>query len=203
MKTITAVALLTTLMLVGGCASDKSYVKAGFDFSALDKIAVIDVRGDINTDAARNQIADLFEAELIKKGYTPMERTQAQTLLKEQQLQALDLAGPRDAARAGLILNVPAVLVIDIPELGEEMTITAKMIDTETGGILWMADDSGGIGAKLAAILRLGPAMPDPTSQGLSSQKASQAKTIIKKMCKTLPAAAPTGPGARRKRHRS
>jgi len=203
MKTITAVALLTTLMLVGGCASDKSYVKAGFDFSALDKIAVIDVRGDINTDAARNQIADLFEAELIKKGYTPMERTQAQTLLKEQQLQALDLAGPRDAARAGLILNVPAVLVIDIPELGEEMTITAKMIDTETGGILWMADDSGGIGAKLAAILRLGPAMPDPTSQGLSPQKASQAKTIIKKMCKTLPAAAPTGPGARRKRHRS
>jgi hypothetical protein len=199
MRTITAVALLTILMLVGGCASDKNYVKAGFDFSALDKIAVIDVRGDINTDAAKNQIADLFEAELIKKGYTPMERTRAQTLLKEQQLQTFDLAAPRDVARAGLILNVPAVLVIDIPELGEEMTITAKMIDTETGGILWMTDESGGIGAKLAAILRLGPAMPDQTSQGLSPQKAGQAKTIIKKMCKTLPAAAPTGSGARRR----
>ncbi len=190
MRTITAVALLTTLMLVGGCASDESYIKTGFEFSALDKIAVIDVRGDINTDAAKNQIADLFEAELIKKGYTPMDRARAQTLLREQQSQALDLAGPRDAARAGLILNVPAVLVIDIPELGEEMTITAKMIDAETGGILWMADDSGGIGATLAAILRPGPAMPDQTSQGLSPHKASQAKTIIKKMCKTLPAAA-------------
>jgi len=199
MRTITAVALLTALMLVGGCASDESYVKAGFDFSALDKIAVIDVRGDINTDAAKNQIADLFEAELIKKGYAPMERTRAQTLLKEQQLQTLDLAAPRDAARAGLILNVPAVLAIDIPELGEEMTITAKMIDAETGGILWMADDSGGIGAILAAILRPGPAMPDQTSRGLSPQKADQAKKIIKTMCKTLPVAVPTGPGARRK----
>src|SRR4030042_6727882 len=172
MKTITAVALLTALMLVGGCASDKSFVKAGFDFSALDKIAVIDVRGDINTDAARNQIADLFEAELIKKGYTPMERTKAQTLLREQQSQTLDLAGPTDAARAGLILDVPAVLVIDVPELGEEMTITAKMIDAETGGILWMADDSGGLGATLAPILRLGPAMPDQTRHGLSPHNA-------------------------------
>jgi len=199
MKTITAVAFLTTLMLVGGCASDKSYVKAGFNFSTLDRIAVVNVQGDLKTDAAKNQIADLFEAELIKKGYTLMERTQAQTLLKEQQLRTLDLAGPRDAARAGLILNVPAVLAIDIPELGEQMTITAKMIDAETGGILWMADDSGGIGAALAAILRLGPAMPDQTSQGLSPQKADQAKKIIKTMCKTLPAAAPTGPGARRK----
>jgi TolB-like protein len=199
MKTTKAVALLTTLMLVGGCASGKGYVKTGFDFSALAKIAVIDVQGDIKTDAAKNQVADLFEAELIKKGYTLMERTRAQTLLKEQQSQTLDLAGPRDAARAGLILDVPAVLVIDIPELGGQMTITAKMIDTETGGILWMADDSGGIGAKLAAIVRLGPAMADQTSQGLSPQKASQAKIIIKKMCKTLPAAAPTGHRARRK----
>jgi len=199
MRTITAVALLTTLMLVGGCASDKSYVKPGFDFSALDKIAVIDVRGDINTDAAKNQVAGLFEAELIKKGYTPMDRTRAQTLLREQQSQNLDLAAPRDAARAGRILDVPAVLVIDIPELGEQMTITAKMIDVETGGILWMADESGGIGATLAAILRPRPVMPDQTSQGLSRQKADQAKTIIKKMCKTLPAAAPTGSGARRR----
>jgi hypothetical protein len=199
MRTITAVALLTTLMLVGGCASDKNYVKAGFDFSALDKIAVIDVRGDINTDAAKNQIADLFEAELTKKGYTLMERTRAQTLLREQQSQTLDLAAPRDAARAGLILNVPAVLVIDIPELDEQMTITAKMIDAETGGILWMADDSGGIGAKVAAIFGLGPAAQSRTDQSLAPQKAKQAKKIIKTMCKTLPAAVPTGPGARRK----
>jgi len=190
MRTITAVALLTALMLVGGCASGESYVKAGFDFSALDKIAVIDVRGDINTDAAKNQIADLFETELIKKGYTPMERTRTQTLLREQQSQTLDLAAPRDAARAGLILDVPAVLVIDVPELGEEMTITAKMIDAETGGILWMADESGGIGAKMAAIFRLGSGAQTRTDQGLSPHKASQAKTIIKKMCKTLPAAA-------------
>jgi hypothetical protein len=199
MKTITAVALLTALMLVGGCASDESYVKSGFDFSTLDRVAVVNVQGDLKTDAAKNQVAELFEAELIKKGYAPMERTRAQTLLKEQQSQALDLAAPRDAARAGFILDVPAVLVIDIPELGEEMTITAKMIDAETGGILWMADESGGIGATLAAILRLGPTMPDQTSQGLSPQKASQAKTIIKKMCKTLPAAARKGPGARRR----
>jgi hypothetical protein len=190
MKTITAVALLTTLMLVAGCASKESYVKTGFDFSTLDRVAVVNVQGDLKTDAARNQVAEIFEAELIKKGYASMDRARIRTLLKEQQSQALDLAAPRDAARAGLILNVPAVLVIDIPELGEEMTITAKMIDAETGGILWMADDSGGIGAALAAILRLGPAMPDQTSQGLSPQKASQAKTIIKKMCKTLPAAA-------------
>jgi hypothetical protein len=53
-----------------------------------------------------------------------------------------------------------------------------------------MTDESGGIGAKVAAIFRLGPGAQARTDQGLSPQKADQAKKIIKMMCKTLPAAA-------------
>jgi len=209
MKTVTLSALITAVMLVGGCASGESYVKAGFDFAGIDKVAVVDVQGDVKTDAAKNQIADFFEIELLKKGYSPVERARVQALLAEQQFQASDLTSPEGAARAGLILNVPTVLMVSIPNFGEEMSMTAKMIEVETGGVLWMASGSGGTGRTLATIFGAaagagagaavsgegdklvgglaGGVMGGAAGRALSPQKARQAQKIIKKMCKTLP----------------
>ena len=152
MKTVCLCILLAALLAVGGCATGQSYVKAGFDFSRLDKIAIIEVSGAVRGDAAKNQIGDFFGMELLKKGYTPVERAQVQALLEEQQFQASDITSAEGAARAGRILNVPTVMLVSIPTYKEEMSMTAKMVDVEDGSIIWMGSGSGTTGRTLFTI---------------------------------------------------
>ena len=38
----------------------------------------------------------------------------------------------------GQVLNVPAVMLINIPKYEEEMTITAKMVNVENARIVWI-----------------------------------------------------------------
>jgi hypothetical protein len=217
MKIVVVCAVIVAVMLIGGCSSGESYVKAGYDFTRLDKIAIVDVQGDISSEPAKNQIADFFGMELLKKGFEPVERAQVQTLLKEQKFQTSGLTSQDGAAKAGRILNVPAVLVVNIPNFGEQMSMTAKMIDVENAGILWMGSGSGktqktlstifgaaaGAGAGAAAGAAVGG--KDSTVIGgvaggvlggvaaheLSPQKAEKAQQVIKKICKGLPGKPP------------
>jgi len=213
MKIVSVCAVVIAVVLIGGCSSGESYVKAGYNFAGLDKIAVVDVQGDINGDAAKNQIGDFFGMELLKKGFAPVERAEVQTLLKEQKFQTSGLTSPEGAAKAGRILNVSAVLVVNIPTFGNEMSMTAKMIDVEDASILWMGSGSGKTGKTLWTILgaavgagagaATGSAVGggDSTAIGgvaggvlggvagheLSPQKAEKAQEMIKKICKQLP----------------
>jgi hypothetical protein len=127
-------------LLVGGCASGKgeSFVRTGYDFGTVEKVAVIEVSGAVQGEAVKNQISDFFGMELLKKGYVPVERAQVQALLREHEFQASDITSSEDAAKAGQILNVPAVLLVNIPTYKEEMNMTAKMIDVDDGSILWI-----------------------------------------------------------------
>lgn len=203
--------LVIAILLIGGCSSGESYVKAGYDFAGLDKIAIADVQGDVAGEAAKNQIADFFGMELLRRGYMPIERAQVQSLLEEHEFQASDLTTDEGAARAGRILNVPVVLVVNIPNFGEEMSMTAKMIDVEDGSVLWMGSGLGSTGRTLATIFGAaggaaagvaiaggdtddrtiggiaGGVLGGVAGRALSPQKAQKAQEMIKKMCKSLP----------------
>jgi hypothetical protein len=133
---------------------------------------------------------------LLRKDYTPIERAQVQALLKEQEFQASDLTTDEGAARAGQILNVPVVLVVNIPDFGEQMSMTAKMIDVEDGSVLWAGSGVGRTGRTLL----FGSDSDDKTKGGigggvlggvageaLAPQQAKQVYEIIKKMCQSLP----------------
>jgi hypothetical protein len=149
------VGVLLTMLAVAGCASSEteSQAVAGYDFSGLDKIAIVEVTGRVYGETVKNQISNLFTMALMKKGYTFIERKSVQTILKEQEFQASDLTTDAGAARAGRILNVPAVMMIDIPKYqGEKMDMSAKLIDVENGTILWMGTGSGSTGRGLATI---------------------------------------------------
>jgi hypothetical protein len=204
---------LLTALALGGCASGKgeSYARAGYDFSQIEKVAVIDVTGAIRGDAAKNQIADFFAMELLKRGYTPVERAQVQSILKEQDFQASDITSVEDAAEAGRILNVPTALIVNIPEYDEDFSMTAKLVGVEDGSILWLGSGSGSTGKTLSTILgaaagaAAGAAIAgDDTSDkviggvaggvlggvaghALSPKEAEQAQKIIKKVCDSLP----------------
>ncbi len=197
------------LLFLAGCTAGESYVNSNFDFSRIDRIAVVDVQGNIGGAAAENQIADFFAMELLKKGYSPVERAQVSGILKEQEFQASDLTTPQGVARAGRILNVPTVILVNIPTFNEEINMTVKMLDVESGEILWMGSGFGTTGRTLSTIAgaAAGAAVGAATTgkgdqviggiaggvlggaggRALSPQKSQKVKEIIKKICATLP----------------
>lgn len=154
MKTA-CVSLLLVALAVAGCASSKgeSYAMAGYDFAGLDRVAIVEVTGAPYGDAIKNQIAGMFQMELLKRGYGVIERKDVQAVLKEQEFQASDITTSQEAAKAGEILNVPAVMLISIPKYKDKMTITAKMVEVETGTVLWLGNATGDTGKGLATFV--------------------------------------------------
>ena len=169
MRTVCLGILLSALM-VAGCATSKSesYAMAGYDFGKITKVAIIEVTGRVYGDAVKNKISDMFTMELMSRGYKVIERANVQKILKEQQFQASGVTSDQDAAKAGKILNVPAVMMINIPKYGDDkMDMSAKLVEVETGEILWLGTGSGSTGRGLAtvggAVLEASE-FPDPLS---------------------------------------
>ena len=215
MKTISVYALVTTVLLVIniGCSSGggESSYRVGYDFGALDKIAIVAVEGSVKSDLARDQVADIFALELLRKGYAPVGRAQVKALLRERDLESADLTTVEAATETGLILDVPVVLVIDIPHFGKETSMTAKMINVEDGSILWMSRGSAktkGVLATISGFFKLeevdagpgisgqedevlggvtGGILGGPVGGVLSLEEAKKTQEIIKTMCKSLP----------------
>ena len=196
--------LVIAVLSVGGCRSQQeSSFRAGYDFSAVTKVAIVSVEGAVPSEVAKDEIADFFAIELLEQGYAPMGRAQVRALLAEQETEdeIIDLTTPEGAVAAGLALDVPAVLTIKIPHFGDEISITATMIDVEDGSILWLATGPGGGGGGFSSIFRskssgskdeglLGPIMGDVmgvTDQPLSPDDAERAQRIVKKICRSLP----------------
>lgn len=219
MKTISIYALVTTFLLViiMGCSSGggESSFRVGYDFGALDKVAIVAVEGSVKSELARDQVADIFAMELLKKGYAPVGRAQVKALLKERELESTGLTTVEAATETGLILNVPVVLVVNIPHFGKETSMTAKMINVEDGSIIWMGRGSSktkGVLASISGLFKLeevdagdagtgissqedevlggvaGDVLGGPVGGVLSPQEAKKAQDIIETMCKSLPA---------------
>ncbi|MHC4168316.1 MAG: hypothetical protein ACYSWQ_15290 [Planctomycetota bacterium] len=212
MRTV-CICILSAALFVGGCASQKgeSFALAGFNFAELDQVAIIEVTGQVRGDTVKNQIATFFEMELMKRGYSPILRSEVQALLKEQEFQASDITSRTGAAEAGRVLNVPAVMIVNIPKYKEEMTMTAKMVDVETARIVWIGEGSGTTGKTFATIAGavagaaagavvaggdssdraagavIGGVLGGVAGQALSPQQSEQVKKVIAKVCEEMP----------------
>jgi len=210
MKTVSYV-LVMGVLLLGGCrSSQKSSFRVGYDFSGVNKVAIAAVQGTLRSETAKDQIAEFFAIELLEQGYAPVGRPQVRASLAEREAAgAVDPnAGSRDlttneaAVEVGRMLKVPVVLTINIPHFGEEITLTATMIDVEDGSILWLVNGSGRGEGGLSGIFGLGGSQAGrendllggiggelgaASREPLSPQEAKRAQRIIKSMCKSLP----------------
>lgn len=207
MKNYLVAGLLSLLAVCMGCT--EGHVRMDYDFGKAKKVAIIDVTGDLDGEAARNQVGDFFVMELLKKEYAPIARAGVQKILREQEFQASQNTPEQDAARAGRILNVPAVLMVNVSRLDNEINMTAKMIDVETGEVLWISNGSGradafwstlfGAGAGVAAgsavagkynkaeAAVVGGIIGGWVGRELAPKTARRLRNIVRQMCKTLP----------------
>lgn len=193
--------LVIAILLIGGCRSQQeSSFRSGYDFSAVNKVAIVSVEGAVPSEVAKDEIADFFAIELLEQGYAPMGRAQVRASLAEQESgkEIADLTTPEGAVAAGVALDVPVVLTIRIPHFGDEISITATMIDVDDGSILWLAkgDGSGGGGffrSKSRSSEEdglLGPIMGNAVGMSndpLTPEDAERAQRIVKRMCRSLP----------------
>lgn len=196
--------LAIALLLIGGCRSQQdSSFRTGFDFSTVNKVAIVSVDGVVPSEIAKDEIADFFAIELLEHGYAPMGRAQVRATLAEQDKaeEIADLTTPEGAVAVGLLLNVPAVLTVRIPHFGQEISITATMIDVEDSSILWLANNKGSGGRGVSSMFGsrsgggeedglLAPFMGDTMGENnepLAPADAERAQRIIKKMCRSLP----------------
>ena len=196
--------LAISLLLISGCRSkQESSFRVGYDFSAVNKVAIVSVEGVVPSEVAKDEIAEFFAIELLEQGYAPMGRAQVRASLAEQETEdeITDLTTPEGAVAAGLVLDVPAVLTVRIPHFGKEISITATMIDVDDGSILWLANGTGKGGGGFSSIFGsksggseeeglLGPVMGDvmgESNEPLTPEDAERAQSIVKKMCRSLP----------------
>jgi len=214
MRTLFITGVLVVCMLAG-CASEKggSVTMAGFDFSSITKVAVLDPSGDIYGETVKNQIADFFIMELMSKGYPLFARTQMKQLLDEQDFQASDVTTEVDAVKIGELINVPVVMLINVPKFEQKIDVTAKLVRVEDGMILWVGEGSGSTGKTLSTIAGavvgaaagaavaggdssdrvvggvIGGVIGGVAGNALSPEQEEQFRKIIKnKVCKDLPA---------------
>lgn len=150
MKTLRNCLVLLIPLALAGCSSlsgfsmsqtgdfllrRESKVESGF--LGIDHIAVVDVVGDIHSEVVKNQIADFYTDQLLKKGYGPVVREYVQHELNARGFDRSDMSLEAYAIEAGRAIAVPAVLIVSVPTFGEELSMTAKLLDVEAGSALW------------------------------------------------------------------
>ncbi|MFC1766649.1 hypothetical protein ACFL6U_31805 [Planctomycetota bacterium] len=216
MKAVFTCVLVGLLALITGCASptsSSSFVRAGYDFSNQELVAIVDVVGEIYSERAKNQIADLFTMQFLAKGFAPIQREHVLRRLNENGFDRGDLSPEAYAIEAGRVLHVPAVLIVTIPSMGSENSLTAKIMEVENGTALWLGSGSktgsdsawysvkrdpfeeqfgGGIFEQqgMSARSQQEAVEAEPVEIALTPQEVKRFNTIVRDICRTIPSRA-------------
>ena len=137
--------LIVTIIYTGGCLTGTKSYRANYNFGSIDKIAIVAVEGQIQNNDTKAQLADLFVMELLNKGYIPIPMNEVKAKMQESETGENLLSQNNSFTQIGQTLKVPAVMVIKVPYLNDEISITAQLYDTKDGGVLWMNQASGEI----------------------------------------------------------
>lgn len=140
------------IILLSGCATTegRGAAKANYDFSSLDRIAVITIEGRMDSEEAKQQLTDMINTELLAKGYSPVERQQMLGIMEERGFQSTELTDPVSLAK---MLNVSAAIIINVPRYQDEMAMSAKLISVTDGSILWSATGTASTGSSMNKVL--------------------------------------------------
>lgn len=148
---------MALLFFLGGCAFQsgggaKSFVRENVDLGFAKKIAVLPLQNNSRDEYAPELLRDLAITRIFAaKLFDVADKGVVDSLLKEE---AIDPGKPIDAPtirRLGQRLNAQVLLLgtVDIAEEGRlgsmvypEMAVTMRILDVESGLVLWQASGS-------------------------------------------------------------
>ncbi len=205
MKTLVYSLVVAVVFVAGGCSSTSgnSSFRIGYDFTTLEKVAIVSISGDVQGETAKDQIAELFAIEFIQKGYALIGLAQTKALLGQMADAPFPLSeGALTAARAtvvGKALNVPAVLVVNIPNFNQEITMTAELINVQDGSTLWMGSGSSkssrSVPETIIGTFTGGPKAESEAAtveaKAMTSREVAKIQKVITRICSSLPSKNP------------
>lgn len=155
-RSIAALTLLSLASLgagLGACASTKgeSVFSKNYDLSKVHAIAVVDGNNPTFAVTTRQALVDTFQYEFMKRGWNVIERSNIEKAIDELDFQGKDITAPEGRKKLGSVLNVQALTVINIAKSGDDLSLTAKMMDVETGEVIWMGSGEGAVSTGLSA----------------------------------------------------
>jgi len=117
----------------------------GLAFTQDITIAVLDFEGKGVSQDDASILTDRLRNELFKTGsYNVLERAMMDDILKEQGFQQTGCATSECAVEVGNMLGVQQMIGGSIGKLGDMYTVSARVIDVETGEVLKSANyDTG------------------------------------------------------------
>lgn len=202
------------LLVVTACASTKgeSFVRPGFDFMSVGNVAVVSGETTTFDVHTRQTLLDTFQFEFMKRGWKVVERADIQTAVDELQFQNSEFTSPLARGQVGNISNVSALVVVNSRMDGGDMSITAKMLDPQTGELLWVGQGDASVntgmstlaGAVLGAAAgaavdegtgtTVGAGVGGAIGYGLSPNALENAKELVRDIMETVPERFPGTP---------
>ena len=204
------------LCALTACASASSVVKPNYDFRTVGRVAVL-IQSSVGSPAQQRQIADLFAMHILSKGYDVIDRANLSDLVNEAEFQNTSgITSPEGRAKLA-IRNVSAVIVTNVSEIGDEISLTAKMMDVQSGTLLWSGEGTGkleewlapvggalvggGAGAAVGSMIGntpgaviggiAGAAAGGVAGAALTPSDAQLLRKVVAKTCKGLPSLVP------------
>ena len=195
-RTWAIVALCGLLGALTACSSGTSFVRPGYDYNKVGRVAVL-ISMNAGNPPQQQEIADLFAMQVLQKGYDVVDRANLADLTNEAAFQnESGITSPEGRAKLA-IHNVSAVIVVNVStpstymvppssesvwirghwrpdyyggwvwepghweirqrpgyaaQNGEDISITAKMLDVQTGTLLWAGEGTGSLKSGLATL---------------------------------------------------
>jgi len=255
------VALCGALVALTACSSGSSFVRPGYNFNSVGKVAVL-ISMNAGNPAQQQEIADLFAMHILQKGYDVIDRVNVADLEREVAFQNTSGITSPDGRAKLAIHNVSTVVVVNVStpdtvnvppssesywvrghwrqtyegwvwepghwevrtrpgyvtENGQEISMTAKMLDVQTGTLLWAGEGTGdlkgglatfggavlgaGAGAAIGSIGNTTGAIVGGVAGALAGGTAGAVlqpnmaqllRSVIRKTCRDLPARTQVG----------
>jgi len=150
------ISVLFVSLFLGSCASQSVFLKKGYDFSQVRRIAVIQFKDPTSTGSTGSMVSQLFMKYFLESGYNVVERDELDAIMREKQLSDSNLLNPDTVKQfklSGIDAIVTGTVTRSYPEselyeggyvhfTAAQVGLTCRMIDVSTGELLWAGSDT-------------------------------------------------------------
>jgi curli biogenesis system outer membrane secretion channel CsgG len=141
--------------LLGACATPSPvsvYFHPNADLSAFQRVAVMPLENLTSDRFAAERVREILTVELASMGaFQIVEAGEVNLAMRSNNIQALSDVGPDLIRKLGQDLNAQALVMGSVMEYRErqngnllipEVAVTLRLVETETGVVVWSASDS-------------------------------------------------------------
>lgn len=153
------------LTVLTGCAGPRASIRRDYDFNQIKRIGVLKFDssqvGYLSSYDPGNAVADEFVLQLLDRGIMVVERSYLENIMKEQDLGTSGRLDTTTIKKIGKLLGVDALIIGTVVKgvqdrkerfylkdeqdrmreeifvVNAEVSINARMVDVETGVVIW------------------------------------------------------------------